>query len=134
MGIDSTRGYLQDGIDGWTRAGLELAELPQINARLLNERLQNNQVHLLDVRRKPEWQSGHIEDANWLALDDLKSALTTLDREAPIAVICEGGYRSLIASSILKRAGFPNVTNVMGGFIAWEKARLPFLPELPATG
>jgi hydroxyacylglutathione hydrolase len=86
---------------------------------------------VLDVRRQPEWQAGHIQAATWRALDDFKAALPEIDRKAPVAVLCKGGYRSMIASSLLRRAGFENVTNVIGGFDAWEKARLPIVTELP---
>ncbi|MFZ0686904.1 MAG: rhodanese-like domain-containing protein [Terriglobales bacterium] len=138
VGIDDARGYLQDGIAGWTAAGLELAELEQINPRLLNEFLSKNKVQVLDVRRKPEWEAGHIEAANWLALDDfkasdLKLALPALDRKSPVAIICKSGYRSLIASSLLQRAGFEKVSNVSGGILAWEKAKLPVVTALPVS-
>jgi hydroxyacylglutathione hydrolase len=133
VGIDDARGYLENGINAWAKAGLALAELPQIPPRLLRERLRTEKPHLLDVRRKPEWEAGHIEGATWLPLDGLQGALPELDRKTPIAVICKGGYRSLIAGSLLQRAGFQNVTNVTGGFIGWEKAQLPFVTELPVA-
>jgi rhodanese-related sulfurtransferase len=50
-----------------------------------------------------------------------------------MAVICKGGYRSLIAASLLRRAGFENVTNVTGGFVGWEKAKLPVVTESPVV-
>jgi glyoxylase-like metal-dependent hydrolase (beta-lactamase superfamily II) len=138
VGIDDARGYLEDGIKGWTQAGLALAELEQINPRLLSERLQKDKTQLLDVRRKPEWEAGHVEGATWLALDDFKTSdfkksLPTINRKAPMAVICKGGYRSLIAASLLRRAGFENVTNVTGGFVGWEKAKLPVVTESPVV-
>jgi glyoxylase-like metal-dependent hydrolase (beta-lactamase superfamily II)/rhodanese-related sulfurtransferase len=133
VGIDEIRGYLQDGNEGWTKAALALTELPQITARILSERLRTDKAQLLDVRRKPEWEAGHIEGATWLPLDGFKGALPEIDRKAPIAVLCKGGYRSLIAGSLLQRAGFQNVTNVKGGFVAWERARLPFVTESAVT-
>ncbi|MFZ0481345.1 MAG: rhodanese-like domain-containing protein [Terriglobales bacterium] len=133
VGIDDARGYLKDGITGWTNAGLPLAELPQINPRLLSELLRKDKAHVLDVRRKPEWEAGHIQGAAWLALDDFKSSLPEIDCKAPIAIICRSGYRSLIASSFLQRAGFENVTNVSGGLSAWEKAKLSVVTESPVT-
>ncbi len=133
VGIDDARGYLKDGVEGWSKAGLALSELPQINPRLLSELLRKDKARVLDVRRKPEWEAGHIEGADWLALDDLKGSLPTIDRKAPIAIICKGGYRSLIAASLLQRAGFENVTNVTGGFVGWEKAKLPVVTEVPAA-
>jgi glyoxylase-like metal-dependent hydrolase (beta-lactamase superfamily II) len=129
VGIDDARGYLKDGVEGWAAAGLPLAELPQINAPILNHRLRNDRVQVLDVRRKPEWEAGHIEGATWLALDDFRDSMPEMNPRAPIAVLCKGGYRSLIACSLLQRAGFQNVTNVTGGWVAWEKARLPIVTE-----
>jgi glyoxylase-like metal-dependent hydrolase (beta-lactamase superfamily II) len=129
VGIDDARGYLQNGFEGWTKAGLALGELEQISPRTLSERLGTDKIQLLDVRRKAEWEAGHIEGATWLPLDDFKGALPEIDRTTPIAVICKGGYRSLIAGSLLQRAGFQNVTNVTGGFIGWERVRLPFVTE-----
>lgn len=131
VGVDDVRGYLKDGIEGWTMAGLELADAPQISPPILNHRLRNNRVRLLDVRRKPEWEAGHIEGASWLALDDFRGSLPELDldRNEPIAVLCKGGYRSLIAATLLLRAGFQNVTNVPGGFLAYQKAGLPTVSE-----
>ena len=133
VGIDDARGYLKDGIAGWRKAGLALAELEQINPRLLSEHLRNNKIRLLDVRRKPEWEAAHIEGATWMALDDFKTSLPAIDRKVPVAVICKGGYRSLIASSLLQRAGFQNVSNVMGGVMGWEKAKLAVVTELPVA-
>jgi hydroxyacylglutathione hydrolase len=133
VGIDDARGYLKDGIEGWTKAGLPLAELTQINGRLLSELLRKDKAQVLDVRRKPEWEAGHIEGATWLALDDFKRLLPEIDRRAPIAILCKSGYRSLIAGSLLQRAGFENISNVTGGFLGWEKAKLPFVIESPVT-
>lgn len=131
VGIDDARGYLHDGIEGWLRAGFALAELPQIAVHQLREDYAVDKFQLLDVRRKPEWEAGHIEAAAWYPLEDFANFLPQVDRSAPIAVLCKGGYRSMIACSLLQREGFRNVTNVIGGFDAWEKAQLPFVTEVP---
>jgi hydroxyacylglutathione hydrolase len=133
VGIDDARGFLQGGIEGWVRAGLDLAELPQTTVQQLNEHFGSDRLHLLDVRRKPEWETGHIEGAAWWPLEDFKTSLPHVDRNAPIAVLCKGGYRSMIACSWLRREGFRNITNVVGGFDAWENARLPYVKELPIS-
>jgi len=132
VGIDDVHGYLQDGIEGWSKAGLALAELPQISAHNLSECLRACKQSVLDVRRRPEWQAGHIETSAWWPLDDYKASLPKLDPNAPIAVLCRLSQPDcLIACSLLQRAGFQNVTNVIGGFDAWEKARLPVVTEMP---
>ncbi len=133
VGIDDLQGYLEGGIEGWTAAGFALAELSLVNVHMLSRQLQAQQSHVLDVRRRPEWDAGHIEGAVWRSLDDFKAGLPELDRDAQIAVHCKGGYRSLIACSLLQRAGFQNVVNVSGGFVAWEKAGLPVVANSPVA-
>lgn len=133
VGIDDARGYLHDGIEGWVRAGLDLAEVPQITVQQLNEHFGVDRFQLLDVRRKPEWETGHIEAATWWPLEDFNTSLPQVDHNAPIAVLCKGGYRSMMACSLLRQRGFQNVTNVIGGFDAWENARLPIVTESPVA-
>ncbi len=133
VGIEDARGYLKDGIAGWKQAGLPLADTPQISAQDLRRRLQADQSRVLDVRREPEWQGGHIEEASWWPLDNFKVAAPEIDRDAPVAVHCKSGYRSMIACSLLQRAGFRNVTNVVGGFDAWRLAGLPVEREKPVV-
>src|ERR1700735_997286 len=131
VGIDDARGYLQDGIEGWVRAGLDLVELRQITVHRLSEHLGTEKLQLLDVRRKPEWETGQIEGAAWFPMGGFCESLPQVDRSAPIAVLCKGGYRGTIACSWLQREGFRNVTNVIGGFDAWENAQLPFVTAVP---
>jgi glyoxylase-like metal-dependent hydrolase (beta-lactamase superfamily II)/rhodanese-related sulfurtransferase len=133
VGIEDARGYLKDGIAGWKQAGFELAETPQISVQDLQRRLQTGQSAVLDVRREPEWQGGHIESAAWWPLDNFKVAAPEIDRDAPVAVHCKSGYRSMIACSLLQRAGFRNVSNVVGGFDAWLLAGLPVEREKPVV-
>ena len=82
-------------------------------------------LQVLDVRREGEWQAGHIEGAAWWPLDNFKVSPPEVDPAFPLAVHCQGGYRSMIACSLLRRAGVENVINVTGGFEAWRKAGLP---------
>ena len=124
VGIEDPRGFLQGGIAAWKQAGFPVADVPQITVQdLSRERTQSLQV--LDVRREGEWQSGHIEGAEWFPLDNFKVSAPELDPSAPVAVHCQGGYRSMIACSLLQRAGLKNVKNVVGGFDAWRQAGLP---------
>ena len=133
VGIEDARGYLKDGIAGWKQAGCLLVETPQISVQDLQRRLQAEHSAVLDVRREPEWQAGHIEEADWWPLDNFKVAAPEIDRDAPVAVHCKSGYRSMIACSLLQRAGFRNVTNVVGGFDAWLLAGLPVEREKPVV-
>ncbi len=119
IGLEHVAGYLDGGIHTWQQAGNSLERIPQITAAQLRERL--GELTIVDVRRESEWQGGHIEAAHWHPLDDFPRALPDLDRDTPIAVHCKGGYRSIIAASLLRRAGFRNVTDVIGGYDAWQK-------------
>jgi len=131
IGLEDARGYLRGGITAWNEAGLPLATLPQMSVAALSARLRGAGVQVLDVRREPEWEAGHIEGASWWPLDNFKVAPPEIDRNVPIAVHCKGGYRSMIACSLLLRAGFQNVVNVVGGFDAWQGAKLPVAVEKP---
>jgi hydroxyacylglutathione hydrolase len=131
IGLEDARGYLQGGVEAWSQAGLPLAELSEISVETLSDRLQSSGLQLLDVRRGPEWDAGHIEGASWWPLDNFKVAPPEVDRSLPIAVHCQGGYRSMIACSLLQRAGFQNVVNVIGGIDAWRQAKLPVAIEKP---
>ena len=130
VGIEEVRGFLPNGVAGWMQAGFALAEVPQITVQDLGERLHNQPVHVLDVRREGEWQAGHIVSADWWPLDRFRSELPPIDEKA-VAVHCKSGYRSMIACSLLQRAGHPNVINVVGGFDAWQQEQLPFVTGAP---
>jgi hydroxyacylglutathione hydrolase len=133
IGLEGARGYLSDGIEGWSEAGFPLAALQQITAGVLSESLRSGALQVLDVRREPEWEAGHIEGAVWWPLDNFKVAPPEIDRDAPIAVHCKSGYRSMIACSLMQRAGFKNVINLTGGFDAWQNAKLHVVAEKPVT-
>ncbi len=131
VGIEILDGYLEGGVTAWKQSGFELATIPQITARELDERLKTKQLQVLDVRREPEWEAAHIEQATWWPLDNFRISPPEMDREAPIAVHCKSGYRSMIAASLLQRAGFEQVINVTGGFDAWQAANLPVVAAKP---
>jgi hydroxyacylglutathione hydrolase len=121
VGLENVAGYLAGGILEWDRAGLPLARVEQISAEELRARLEEpNPPRVLDVRRPLEWQSGHIPSAIHIPLHELpQKGGGALDKETRVAVICAGGYRSSIGTSILERLGFKQVTNVIGGMAAY---------------
>ena len=125
VGIEDVSGYLAGGLEEWKRAGFSVAEMPQLTVDELHSRLEDDGLRVLDVRREGEWQAGHLAHAEWWPLDKFKAALPQIDKRAPLAVHCKSGYRSMIACSLLKHAGYENVTNVIGGFDAWQQAELP---------
>jgi rhodanese-related sulfurtransferase len=134
VGIEVLDGYLDGGVDAWKLAGFPVSTISQMSVGELEEQLRSHQVQVLDVRREPEWDAGHIESAHWWPLDNFKISPPEIDHDAPIAVHCKGGYRSMIASSLLQRAGFKHVINVVGGLDAWQQAELPTVAAKPVVG
>jgi glyoxylase-like metal-dependent hydrolase (beta-lactamase superfamily II)/rhodanese-related sulfurtransferase len=125
VGIEALDGYLAGSIAAWEQAQLLVAHTHQITPEELHSRLAGSSTQVLDVRRQGEWDAGHIEGATWWPLDNFKVSPPEIDRDRPLAVHCKSGYRSMIASSLLERAGFRHVVNVAGGFDAWQQAGLP---------
>jgi hydroxyacylglutathione hydrolase len=131
VGIEAERGYLEDGVAGWKRAGFNLAALREISVSELQKRLSESKIQVLDVRREAEWLAGHVEGASWWPLDRFRVSPPEVDPGLPLAVHCQSGYRSMIACGLLQRAGFKNVVNVNGGFGAWQEAKLPVATGAP---
>jgi hydroxyacylglutathione hydrolase len=124
VGIEALSGFLEGGVEGWKQAGLPVASIPQMSVQECEKRMHAGGLQVLDVRRSGEWGAGHIEGATWWPLDNFKVSPPEMDRSAPVAVHCKSGYRSMIACSLLHRAGFCDVINVIGGFDAWQAAKL----------
>ena len=93
--------------------------------------MKSGEVQVLDVRREPEWEAAHIENATWWPLDNFRVSPPEIDHDARIAIHCKGGYRSMLASSLLQRAGFTRVINVIGGIDAWQQEKLPIVSGRP---
>ena len=125
VGLEKVAGYLDGGVLEWDRAGLALSATEQISVEELAHRLHEaGAPQVVDVRRPAEWGAGHIPGALHIPLNHLAEGIRGLERALPYAVVCAGGYRSSIATSILERAGFERITNVVGGMTAWVNARL----------
>jgi rhodanese-related sulfurtransferase len=125
VGHESVKGFLAGGILSWHQAGLPLATTEQITVDELDRRIKEGAAgQVVDVRRPPEWNAGHIKQAIHVPLNRLRENVGRLDRDAATAVICAGGYRSSMAASILEQEGFRHITNVVGGMSAWTNARL----------
>jgi glyoxylase-like metal-dependent hydrolase (beta-lactamase superfamily II)/rhodanese-related sulfurtransferase len=123
VGIERVTGCLKGGMAQWAAEQRPAAEIAQIPVEELSRELSSVQV--VDVRREPEWEDGHISGAKLKPLHRLEAMLGDLEREKPIVVHCKSGYRSSIAGSLIQRAGFENVMNLIGGFDAWRACGLP---------
>jgi hydroxyacylglutathione hydrolase len=123
VGLDRVLGYLEGGVAAWHASGRRIATTPQITVDEL--RAQTREIpslQVVDVRRPPEFESGHVPGAMCCPLDRLERDREDLDPKLPTAVICAGGYRSAAATSLLQRGGFTDLRNVVGGTSAWMQA------------
>ena len=124
IGYERLSGWLQGGMKAWETAGGERVTVPQIEPGDLRTALAAGKAALiLDVRATSEWEEGHIEGATHIPLPELESRLQEAP-QGPLNVICGSGYRSSIACSLLQRAGYADVTNVVGGWAAWISSGL----------
>lgn len=132
VGFDDVRGCLEGGIDAWETGGFPLTTLNTVSVHQFQQRLkevQDGSVTLLDVRTEKEWDDGHIESALHIHGGKLQERFEEVPRDRPVTVICGSGYRASIAASFLKREGFDDVTNIVGGMSAWQAADLPMVSE-----
>jgi len=117
VGYDNTIGFLKGGFESWKKAGFEYDTVTTVEAPELEEKINDN-VPVFDVRKPGEYASEHIEDVPSTPLDFLNEHLAEFPKEENFYVHCAGGYRSMIAASILKARGYHNVIDVKGGYAA----------------
>ena len=126
VGYDHAIGYLQGGFGSWLAAGKETDTINSVSADEFARRFaQDDNLKVVDVRKPGEYQAEHVEKAQSAPLDYLNEHLVELPREQAMYLHCAGGYRSMIAASILKARGFNNVVNVDGGFKAIAETAVP---------
>ena len=116
VGYDYTIGYLKGGFNSWKNAGKEIDHIDTISAEELSEIMNKEKVNVLDVRKKSEFQSEHIVDAENAPLDFINDSMVQIDKNKTYYVHCAGGYRSMIFNSILRARGYDNLVDVKGGF------------------
>src|SRR5262245_11319937 len=126
VGIESVKGFLGRGMYDWDQAGLETATIAQMPVDELRQQIDEKaDLQIVDVRQPAEYQSGHVPGAISAPLAQIASELAGLDPKRPTAVICAGGYRSSAGTGILRRRGFRELFNIVGGTSAWINAGHP---------
>ncbi len=116
VGFDNTLGYLTGGFNTWKNAGKEVDTLRSVSAETLENEIRNNKVPVFDIRKPGEYDNEHIVAVPSTPLDYLNSHIESFPSDTDFYVHCAGGYRSVIASSILKARGIHNVIDVAGGY------------------
>jgi rhodanese-related sulfurtransferase len=125
VGFDQTLGYLDGGIEAWKSAGKELDSIESISPEEFAERYGDG-TSVVDVRRPGEYNTSHVENASHAPLGELNEYMEQFG-DGKQYVHCAGGYRSVIAISILKSRGFHNLVNVEQGFDGIVKTQLPII-------
>lgn len=116
VGFDHSIGYLQGGFKSWVLAGKDFDHVERIAGADLDSYVMNQQPILIDVRRKSEYDSEHLMNSLNIPLNEIDSHLAEFPKELPFVLFCAGGYRSMIAASILKKRGYENFVDIIEGF------------------
>ncbi|MGQ0827260.1 MAG: MBL fold metallo-hydrolase [Bacteroidota bacterium] len=130
VGYENVKGFLKSGINAWKAAGKSVATINSVNAGEFAKMF--SEKNIIDVRNPGEWGNGVIANARLIALGDLEKELKTLDKNQSYFIHCAGGYRSMMATSILQKNGFKNVTNIRGGITKIKEAGIPLVQPIIA--
>jgi hydroxyacylglutathione hydrolase len=116
VGYDFSIGYLDGGFESWKNAGKEVDTFDRITAEQMADKMKDGSYKIFDVRKASEFDSEHVVGAENVPLNEINDHLSAFPSEEPFAIHCAGGYRSMIAASILKARGWDNFVDVKGGF------------------
>ena len=122
VGYDHTIGYLEGGFEAWKKSGKEIDQIESIDTAELSKRMQADNIEIIDVRKKSEYLSEHMVEAENAPLDFINDSMAQLDKNKTYYVHCAGGYRSMIFNSILRARGYDNLIDVKGGFKAIKES------------
>lgn len=115
VGYDNCIGYLKGGFNAWATAGKPVEKITSISAKELEEIATAKKIHIIDVRKSTEFLSERLEQAESFPLDNINNWLNHLEKNDTKYLHCAGGYRSMIAISLLRNEGYQNIIDVDGG-------------------
>ena len=124
VGYDNTVGYLEGGFESWKDADRPYNNVNRIDASTVAANFDEKPL-IIDVRKKSEYDSEHVIGAENVPLNEINKHLAEIPKDKPFYLHCAGGYRSMIASSILKQRGWDNFKDVRGGFKALKETDIP---------
>ena len=125
VGYDNTVGFIKGGFDAWKKSGKDVEVSNRIDSSELETLYKNKKPLIIDVRKKSEFDSEHVIGAINVPLNEINQHLAQFPKDKPFVLHCAGGYRSMIAASILKQRGWQDFTDVRGGFDAISKTSIP---------
>jgi rhodanese-related sulfurtransferase len=128
IGYDLIFGYLSGGIMAWLMSGRVVEQLEQTSPQQLKAQLEKSNIRIIDVRTPAEWDAGRIKWAEHFPLSDILDAkFPEVKKDEELVLQCGSGYRSNIAASIMKQAGYANAKSLAGGIFAWSNAGFPVI-------
>tara|TARA_B100001059_G_scaffold114378_2_gene114626 strand:- start:80050 stop:81462 length:1413 start_codon:yes stop_codon:yes gene_type:complete len=133
VGFDQTLGYLKGGFDTWKISGKEYDLISGVSAGDLEKLAKEENMLVFDVRKENEFISKHIASAQNTPLDLLNDYLDRFPENQPFYIHCAGGYRSVIAASVLKKRGIHNLIDVQGGFKAIKETKIELTDHVSAS-
>ena len=122
VGFDGTIGFLKGGFEAWKKAAKDYDTITSLSAEEVTEALKTKKIPVFDVRKETEYLSEHVIDAENTPLSSLNDYLAEFPDKEEFIIHCAGGYRSVIAASILKSRGIHNLIDVAGGFAALKSS------------
>ena len=125
VGYDYTIGYLEGGFSAWKESGNQIDKVTSISAQQFEIEIKNNDSVIFDVRKNSEYDNERIDSAINTPLDVINNYLSDVPDEKNFYVHCAGGYRSMIAASILKSRGVHNLIEIKGGFKSIKETAIP---------
>lgn len=125
VGFDNLVGHLNGGFEAWKKAAKEIDTVNRISAEEFAKEVKVGQSKVIDIRKDSEYSAEHVEDAFSKPLSSINDWIKDIDPKEPFFLHCAGGYRSMIAASILQSRGFRNFKEIEGGFNAIAKTELP---------
>lgn len=134
VGYDGALGYLKGGIEAWKAAGLETDHLASISPEEFKRRYEHENLLISDVRKCSEYDQGHVKNSENRPLDFISENTLEYNQNQPTYVHCAGGYRSVIAISILKGRGYHNLINVEGGYSAIKETGIALETAVSVNG
>ena len=120
VGFDNVVGFLDGGFESWKNSGKEIDDIKRISAEQFVTEYSAGQK-VIDVRKETEYEAEHIDEAYSKPLAYINDWVNSIDHSEHFYIHCAGGYRSMIAASILQSRGYRNFTEVEGGFSAIKK-------------
>jgi hydroxyacylglutathione hydrolase len=125
VGFDNLVGHLDGGFEAWKKAGKEIDTVNRITADEFASKVKIGESKIIDIRKETEYSAEHVDEAYSRPLANINHWIKNIDPKEPFFLHCAGGYRSMIAASILQARGFRNFSEIEGGFNAIAKTNIP---------